>query len=105
MIHRGLPPNRTARPGLISVVAAIAAISVLATPVHAQEYELFNRFSFAFEGSWAEYLAFKRVSFGGGLRFTRIDADMTTGTEIAGNFRGYFKAGTLSSRLFVRVRF
>jgi hypothetical protein len=64
----------------------------------------FSGSQIVFDG-WAEYLAFKRVSFGGGLRFTRIDADMTTGTEIAGNFRGYFKAGTLSSRLFVRVRF
>ena len=54
---------------------------------------------------WVEYLAFKRVSFGGGLRFTGVDAEMTTGTIIAGDFSGKFKSKTTSLRLFVRLRF
>lgn len=54
---------------------------------------------------WVEYLASKRVSFGGGLRFTGVNAEMTTGTEIAGDFTGEFKSDIASLRLFVRLRF
>jgi hypothetical protein len=55
--------------------------------------------------SWVEYLAFERVSFGAGLRGTRVDADMKTEGIIGGTFRGLTKMSTGSVRLFVRVRF
>jgi len=55
--------------------------------------------------AWVEYLAFKRISFGGGFRGTSIDADLTTGNEIAGDFTGSFKSTVTSLRLFVRLRF
>jgi hypothetical protein len=64
-----------------------------------------------FEGSqlvldaWVEYLASRRVSVGAGLRGSRVDADMTTGTEIAGDFTGSAKLSIASGRVFVRLRF
>ncbi len=55
--------------------------------------------------AWVEYLASRRFSVGGGLRGARVDADMTTGTEIAGDFTGAVKMSIASGRLFVRLRF
>jgi len=55
--------------------------------------------------AWVEYLISKRFTFGGGIRGSRIDADVTTEREIAGTFNGSFKMGIMSGRLFVRVRF
>jgi hypothetical protein len=54
---------------------------------------------------YVEYLAIKRLSLGFGIRGARVDADMTTGTEITGNFRGAVKLSIASARLFLRVRF
>lgn len=55
--------------------------------------------------AWVEYLASRRFSVGGGLRSGRVDADMTAGTEIAGDFTGAVKMSIVSLRLFARVRF
>jgi hypothetical protein len=55
--------------------------------------------------AWVEYLASRRFSVGGGLRSGRVDADMTTGTEIAGDFTGSVKMSIASGRVFVRLRF
>jgi len=53
---------------------------------------------------WVEYLASRRVSIGGGLRGSRVDAEMTTGTQIAGDFTSGVKLSIASLRLFVRLR-
>jgi hypothetical protein len=55
--------------------------------------------------AFVEYLAGKRLSVGFGIRGARVDADVKTGSEIAGDFYGATKMAIASARLFVRVRF
>jgi hypothetical protein len=55
--------------------------------------------------AYVEYLISERFAFGGGIRGSRVDADMTTEHEIAGTFNGAFKMSIMSGRLFFRVRF
>jgi hypothetical protein len=54
--------------------------------------------------AWVEDLAFERFSFRGGVRATRVHAEMTASTELAGDFNGSVTMAIACGRLFVRAR-
>jgi len=55
--------------------------------------------------AFVEHLAHQRLSFGFGIRGSRVDVDVNSGSPISDDFRGAAKMAIGSARLFVRVRF